>query len=175
MLTLLGGDTGSMFMSADNAVTSCVVKSVVHPAYLVMNSTSVNFNTELSTELPIAADVSDTSVTLPVDSDASLTCVGGDVVEMPLTVAADVSEVSILTCDHSDVDMHLTETDQLSTHNVVMHLDDIGATNIVLQYSDIVEDAGHMVLTSLNDHCYEIADDANHSIATVLYDDSCVE
>lgn len=162
-----------MFLSADNAVTSCVVKSIVHPVYMIMNSTSDNF--ELSTETSVATEVSHTSVSLPVDGDASLTGVAGHVAEVPLTVAAGVNEASILTCDHSDVDMPLTETDQLSTHNVVMHLDDIGATNIVLQYSDIVEEAGHMVLTSLNDHCYEISDDANHSIATVLYDKVCLE
>jgi hypothetical protein len=175
---LIGGSTGTMLQLANDTATACIVKSVVHPVYMVMNSASsaISFDNVLSEESTIAVDGCHTAVTLPVDNDSSLTGVAGGVKGVPLTVAADVNEASILTCEQSDVvDMHITETDQLSTHDVVMHLDDIGAANIVLQYSDIVEEAGEMVLTSLNDHCYEISDISNHNIATVLYDEGSAE
>jgi len=116
-----------MFQMSNNRTTACIVKSVVHPVYMVMNNTEPHANFTVAT-----TDDKSTLLTQPLPVDTSL------------TVHGDIGDLS---------DSQLTET-----NNVVMHLDDIGVTNIVLQYSDIVEETGEMVLTSLTDHCYEIAD-----------------
>ena len=139
-VVVVGSCADSMFQMSDNT-TSCVVNSVLHPVYMVMNNTSPDANSTINT-----ADESTTmTLSCSVDSDA---------------VHGEIGDLS---------DSPLNET--------VMHMDDIGATNIVLQYSDIEED-GEMVLTSLSsltDHCYEIADVSNHNVGTVLYDDGCTE
>ena len=177
-----------MLQSVDDQTTSCVVRSVTHPVYMVMKSSDTRPDV-IDTSISSSADVDppdfsqltlpdvtiDTSLT--ADADTSLT-IPTDDSDTSLALTAS-SETSILTCGSEAPILTLTSNDMtlssagshqpLSADDVVMNLDDIGASNIVLQYGDIVGDDGELVMAPLTDHCrYDMTTDN-------IYDDGSTD